>query len=435
MPPGGVGQGCTAQGKPPSASHRGCHDCAPPHSPPPFLATERKKKKKVKKDHSPPIPYTEEQEPHPVGSLPADVLTEILPRVPYRSLCRFKCVSKPWLALCSDPDIRKRCPQTLSGFFFHTYSGRSGFRNLSGRGTPMVDPFLPFLRESSYNRFNVEGCCGGLLLCECSRYRPEKYKHAYVVCNPMTGKWTVLPPILSQDEEGGDYVRVKPIMEMFLGFDTAIPSCFTVFAPLTYYRKYGEFKEMAIFSSKTGRWITVETDPTTLDANSGCVFLNGTMHLATNHGSIVTFDTKGENWGEINMPDHMSSSKSSKVFIGQSRGQLYAWQIYIYDGDDYGDAHLYVWVLKDYNNSGKWTLMYNVSVPELFGRERGEDDFSYTAFAIHPQSNCIFLTDEEQMTVSYDMDNQKVSVICTLKEFKDVLPYVPCFAEWPSDGH
>ena len=52
-----------------------------------------------------------------VPSLSEDLVLEILSRVPYRSLCRFKCVSRSWLALCSDPDLRKKSPQTLSGFF------------------------------------------------------------------------------------------------------------------------------------------------------------------------------------------------------------------------------------------------------------------------------------------------------------------------------
>jgi hypothetical protein len=116
------------------------------------------------------------------------------------------------------------------------------------------------------------------------------------------------------------------------------------------------------------------------------------------------------------------------------------WQIYNddddageddYDNDDYGDGdgHLYVWVLKDYD-SKKWRLKCNVRVSELFKRECGEDDFSYTAFAIHPESNCIFLTDKDETTLSYDMDNLKVKVVRNFQEFQDALPYTPCFAEW-----
>jgi hypothetical protein len=56
-------------------------------------------------------------------------------------------------------------------------------------------------------------------------------------------------------------------------------------------------------------------------------------------------------------------------------------------------------------------------------------------FAVHPDCNCIFLTGEEEMAVSYDLDNHKVTVSCTFQEFQDVLPYIPCFEEWYSDCH
>ncbi|XP_047042989.1 F-box protein At5g07610-like [Lolium rigidum] len=372
---------------------------------------------------------TQDQEPHPVGSLPTDVLFGILSRVPYKSLCRFKCVSKPWQALCSEPDIRKRCKrssQTLSGFFFYKDDrGDFNFRNLSGRGPPLVDPSLPFLR-GSYDRFEVEHCCGGLLLCKCWASRHEEDKYDYVVCNPMTWKWTVLPPLMVQHEEDGDLVRFEPV-NIFLGFEAARPSRFTVFAPLTRYEL--EFSEIAIYSSKTRRWIAAESDPTTLAANSECVFLNGNMHLPTDCASVLTIDTKGEEWGDIKMPDHMPFSGSNKVSIGQSQGLLHAWQIYKDEEFD-DDSHLYVWVLEDYD-SGKWReLGEGITVSELFRREPGEDDFSYTGLAIHPDSNCIFLTDEEEMTLSYDMESKKVNVISSCQGFQNALPYKPCFAKW-----
>jgi hypothetical protein len=62
----------------------------------------------------------------------AEILSRVLSQVPYSSLCRFKCVSKSWLALCSDPGLRRKSRQTLSGFQpepdhqiwpFHQYVG------------------------------------------------------------------------------------------------------------------------------------------------------------------------------------------------------------------------------------------------------------------------------------------------------------------------
>ncbi|CAO2144997.1 unnamed protein product [Urochloa humidicola] len=60
---------------------------------------------------------------HAGGDLPDDLVLEILGRVPYRSLCRFKAVSPPWLALCSAAALRLNKPpryRTLSGFLYHS---------------------------------------------------------------------------------------------------------------------------------------------------------------------------------------------------------------------------------------------------------------------------------------------------------------------------
>jgi hypothetical protein len=133
-----------------------------------------------------------------VVRLPDELVTEILTRVPYHSLCQFKCVSRSWRGLCSEPAVLHRCPQTLAGFFFRTISpGRSRyvrhFVNTSGRGPPMVDPSLSFL-PPSYSDTGFLDCCNGLLLCKRDDIHPQpQTAYSYFVCNPTTEKWMGLP--------------------------------------------------------------------------------------------------------------------------------------------------------------------------------------------------------------------------------------------------
>jgi hypothetical protein len=213
---------------------------------------------------------------------------------------------------------------------------------------------------------------------------------------------------------------------IFLGFDTAAASRFVVFAPLADYCY--EFQEVAIYSSETGRWTSVQSDwgfGTILVGNPECVFLNGVMHLTTRYSaSVVTVDNELKVWRKIRMPDITASSYGSAIAsIGHSQGCLHAWWI-----DNRHDYQLYVWVLEDYD-TGKWILRHTVNVLELFGRHCRKGTEFYKMFAIHPECDLIFLTDGAKMTVSYDMDNQKVNVISTSKEFFGGLPYTPCFVE------
>uniref|UniRef100_A0ACD5TXD1 Uncharacterized protein n=1 Tax=Avena sativa TaxID=4498 RepID=A0ACD5TXD1_AVESA len=285
-----------------------------------------------------------------------------------------------------------------------------GFCNLSGSNLPMVDPILPFLRKS-YEFFVSQHCCGGLLLCTCWKSLiSEADEYNLVVCNPATENWTELPhyPI------GSPYEAVH-----YLGFDPAMPSHFVVFTHLL------KLEEMAIYSSDTGRWTTVQTGWTSQHypiGPSNCVFLNGTLHLMTFDHSIATVDTKGKVWREIEVPGNMARRRAGPS-IGQSQGRLYAWYT-----DNPKVCRLSVWALEEYA-SAKWTFKHTVNILELFGRHTRSQGESYRMIAIHPDCNLIFLTNGKEKTISYDMDNQGVHVICTSKELRDAQPYVPCFAE------
>ncbi|KAM0861694.1 hypothetical protein ACQ4PT_045743 [Festuca glaucescens] len=412
MPPeeGGGEHGCAVQDHPPATDRR--DEGAPPHSTPLLSAVDpvASEEKEQQQEHQ-----------EPAARLPEGPLVEILARVPYRSLCRFKCVSKAWLAFCSSRDIRRRSPQTLSGFFYNDRSGLH-FRNLSGRGQPLVDPSLSFLRES-YTDIFVEQFGDGLLLCRCWN---TGTRSDYVVCNPATEEWTVLPPLLFPAQEFGHLLHFKPIT--YLGFDASVPSRFVVFAPLT--NGLNDSRKLAIYSSETGQWTYVPSKwvaGTLVDhSRKTRVFLNGTMHLITLHKTIVTIDAEGKVWREIEMPNELLSG-SDTASIGQSQGRLYAWQI-----DSPRNCQLYIWVLEDYG-TGKWTLKHTVDILELFGRHYRKDEYCYKMFAVHPDCNVIFLTDGHKMTVSYNLDNHKVDVICTESMYG--LPYTPCFSELPSAGH
>ncbi|KAM3208477.1 hypothetical protein ACQJBY_063259 [Aegilops geniculata] len=398
------------------------------------MASEMEKEKELKN--------VRQEEEVPAATFPEDALMEILSRVPCRPLCRFKCVSKEWLALCSYSHIRKRPPQAMSGFFYNDHGCR--FHNLSGKGPPMVDPDLSFLR-SSYKHFCVTQCSTSLLLCKCWKVpypkqlgwnslpkgKPEQFfewpeadEFDYVVCNPATQEWTSLPPI-----ELPDHLPLFRPGKYFLGFDAAIPSCFVVFVPLNSSQTYGLSADM-IYSSDTGGWtFTQHNDFSTYPISYlESTFLNNTMHFPTRYSVIVRVDMERKDWSEIKMPRGMTNEYGD-VSIGKSQGRLFAWHI-----KNEGDYQLSIWVLENYD-SGNWTLKCTVSCSKLFGRDCRENYESYSMFAIHPECNLIFLTDNKKKTLSYDMDNQEVHIICATGDFLEGLPYTPSFVEWASDGH
>jgi hypothetical protein len=310
-------------------------------------------------------------------------------------------------------------------------AGTICFSNLSG-GRPLVDASLPFLRKS-YQRFKLQQCSTSLLLCKCWELEDDD-EFDFVVCNPMTEQWAVLPPIKwpGEDDEGTECFE---LMYPFLVFDPAVPSRFVVFAPLM-----ESVDIVAVYSWENGQWTPSSgwEDIAYPAVNPECaVFLNGMMHflhLTVDEPSIAVLDIEGEVSREIAVPDDMLGAIPGYGSVGCSQGLLHAWCM------DPHDYELSVWVLKDYYaTEEEWTLKHTVDVPRLFGETESdeEDDYrrqedgahKYDVFAIHPEHNVIFLTDWKEVNLSYDMDSRQVHPMCTTGDFLGGLPFIPCFAD------
>jgi hypothetical protein len=191
----------------------------------------------------------------PADSLTDDLVVEILARLPVKSLCHFKCVSRDWRALISHPDHRRRLPQTLAGVFYSSSDytrfpqEARHFSDVWGTryGAQLVRPSLSFF--PGYERIShILDSCNGLLLC---RIRPLSGTESssssrvasfrYLVCNPATESWVVLP-----SSGCGNQFRTTR-----LGFDPAVSLDFHVFE----FMEDQVFVEgVQIYSSKTGAW-------------------------------------------------------------------------------------------------------------------------------------------------------------------------------------
>ncbi|XBJ27352.1 hypothetical protein VPH35_004625 [Triticum aestivum] len=340
------------------------------------------------------------KEEQPVESLPDDLLVEVLARVPYRSLCHFKCVSKPWLALCSDPGLRKRSPQALSGFFCYARRDRKHelpFLELPGRGQALVDPGLPSVRGTWDGGVQTVDCCGGLLLCQCWK-KPSRAGSAgveYVVCNPATEEWTLVPSTKQLHPNKKNIVR--------LAFDPLVPSRFAVFVLV---RGHG-ITRVEIFSSETGWWISKESEwrnRTSVDYHncSVSVFFGGALHLTTHDSFVITVDMDGNTWRKLRMPLSLA------------------------------DTSDYVWVLEDYA-SGQWTLKHTADMSGMIGH-----DEVCTFVAVDMERKSIFFQTNRwnEKPVSYHMENQRCRVIFSFERDFNLRcePYIPSYMEWLSDG-
>ncbi|KAF8698422.1 hypothetical protein HU200_035161 [Digitaria exilis] len=350
---------------------------------------------------------------NPAASLTDELIVEILSRLPVRSVCRFKCVSWSWRELISDPVHRKKLPQTLAGLFYTSYNGERfpnsahHFTNITGKGVPLIIPSFSFLPVPSDDVTLLDSCNGLLLFeCRCSGPCPDEHNwyppFLYVVCNPATEKWVMLPNGTASGEN-----RIAR-----LAFDPAVSSHFHV----VQYELDEWVTGVEIYSSKTAAWSFKESewdDDIILYDTGGSVFLNGFMHMATFNERLAVLDMEGKTWRTIPVPSDGEFGCSEPGCIHQSQGRLC-----FLNGDGTDPSKLSIWILEDHSTH-EWTLKHSVSLRFLFQqkkflsqRENFIFDLDYRVITFHPECNLIyFIYGRDNILVAYEMDRKEVRVI------------------------
>ncbi|XP_071703792.1 F-box/kelch-repeat protein At3g06240-like [Rutidosis leptorrhynchoides] len=126
-------------------------------------------------------------------SIPSDIITEILYRLPSKSVGRFRCVSKDWLSLLTSPQFIKIHETTLNQSHI-IYQVNSSI-------IPYLIPFHQFEEEEAlpvefhlklpYFTPVVYGSCNGLVLM--SYHHDDFVPDMLVISNPTTREYVELP--------------------------------------------------------------------------------------------------------------------------------------------------------------------------------------------------------------------------------------------------
>ncbi|XP_066356345.1 F-box protein At5g07610-like [Miscanthus floridulus] len=380
--------------------------------------------------------------------VPDELIVEILARLPAKSLCLCKCVSRAWRAFISDPANRRRFAQTLSGLFFsRPYGSRPtwDFVGLSMSSVlpppPGVDAALSFLPPTCGEMELLDSCNGLLLLrCEDSRERPSPPPF-YVVCNPATGEWVALPQPSRVPGFVGYSTTVGRTMDTgsaALGFDPSISPHFYVFQLVQVLTHLDFFvRAVEIYSSQTGRWVLSEIELQGEMADESdyihftgqMTYFKGFLHLCMRFNAVVSVHTEGKTW-KISQLRHRQHEGYCPVFsVCHSQGRL----LFV-DSNDRSSDVMSIYVLEDLD-SEEWTWVFKQSIekPDLFVPRMPQRIWDYDTAAFHPDSDLIFFYDwSQKRLVSYDMKHRDVHVICTLEvpyfEFRKFLPYVPLYS-------
>ncbi|XP_028092868.1 F-box protein At5g07610-like [Camellia sinensis] len=251
-----------------------------------------------------------------------DLLTEILLHVPTKSLLRFKCVSKHWLSLISDPQFscnhaRRMKISLISGLYFHYKPWN--FKELisvsfhSHSSLPTL-AFLNGVGERSTPR--IVDSCNGLLLCS------KVYGRHFIVCNPTTQKYTTLAEPNSKSSRlslhgFGAYLAFDPLKSPH--YKVVLVNCSPLFAGIR-----GSSYWIDIYSSESASWkhIPVSTSPG--DSLTRRVFWNGAIHWMSDQNIHFRFDVDAETLTGAPMPPYPKILSGGKyMYFGEYHGHLF----------------------------------------------------------------------------------------------------------------
>jgi F-box interacting protein len=361
---------------------------------------------------------------NPAAELTDDLIVEILSRLPAKSVRRCRRVCRRWRRLISDPHHRKKLPQTLAGFF-HLSVNESRFPvearhfvNVSGIGgrLPHVCPSFSFLPR--FERISMVDSCGGLLLCQCFE---SSDAFRYVVFNPCTEEWIVLPESGFHPKDRGFCAR--------LGFDPDVSSQFHVFE----FVPCDDVTGVKIYSSETREWNYRESEwctDTGISDICRSAFCNGMLHLVSYQRSIVSVDVEGRTWRTTKVPKMEGVEEVRDWLPGsicQSEGKLYYLSQY-----NTVPISLSIWLLEDYSKD-EWTLKHSVTNELLYEKINSKyksSEFCYVVI-VHLDCNLIYYITRDYTLMAYDMDHKESRVIQALGSdcILECLPYVPLYAE------
>ncbi|CAA7061281.1 unnamed protein product [Microthlaspi erraticum] len=237
-----------------------------------------------------------------MNSIPNDLLLEILSRLPWKSISRFRCVSKLWGSMLRGPYFTelflKRSwsrPRLFFAAFEYNQNCETIFyssplpQNIYEKPSSLVLATDFHIKFSAYTRLLFRGYASSLFLVCHRRTILRDYEDAvHVICNPRTGQYATLPTL-----------RRYIISISFLGFDP-IDKKFKVLSMFFAYGEERDDHKILTFGTGDMKWRKIQCPRHSPYSKEICI--NGVLfYLARHNGSrvIVCFDVRSEKFNFI----------------------------------------------------------------------------------------------------------------------------------------
>ncbi|XP_004247554.1 F-box/kelch-repeat protein At3g23880-like [Solanum lycopersicum] len=289
--------------------------------------------------------------------LPAELVTEILSRLPVKFLLKFKCASKSWLALISSPEFAKTHLRLNANN--NEYTRRHN-------KVMMFERIVPSFRDCSVSSLYNNSCIEA----------KDLYYHRQVPdCAYTVGSVNGLICLVSPEKE---LILWNPSIRKYKKLPT--PKIKTTLGYCLYSFGYDEFRddykvvvlwndnlspqiEVQKYSLKRDSWRWVDDCPSMVPLTQSGNFVNGKIYWITsihpNTRSIISIDLADGKWGEMELPCYWKGGRGLLLSFGVLAvlgSDLLIWCGFV--ETDMVD----VWLRKEYGVKESWIKMFTLNI-------------------------------------------------------------------------
>ncbi|KAI3894424.1 hypothetical protein MKX03_016930 [Papaver bracteatum] len=302
--------------------------------------------------------------------LPKGILSDILVRLPIKSVSRFRCVDKAWCKLLRSPDFLKmihKRPMELNvefGILLHhyneicilSYDSSSSICTVKDKGQFDQDGIMFF------------GCCNGLVLL---RRVDKDLLHVITLWNPATDEYRDLPHPTYEFE-----VKIEDI-EYGIGYDYRLED-YKVVSIASFESLDEEHSEVKVYTLKSNSWRRVDNsnllycvnqlinrsamDMSRLPADGAIYWIAETetkTSPSVDYEVIIYFDIETERFDEMPFPDLFDKSYNTDLCVLGGSLCLLGFNT------DVGTAAVWEWKLNGVKKS--WTKLFSIDLQKHFG--------------------------------------------------------------------
>ncbi|CAN4127141.1 unnamed protein product [Withania somnifera] len=321
---------------------------------------------------------------------PADIITEILSRLPVKPLVRFKCVSKSWFSLISSTEFINTHLNLSSNkvdsqhvIIMDELVDESGDFELGYKECPVTSLFVDSVTEAldldvdPSSQLYPTGSCNGLI------FLSRDSSEFSLIWNPTIRKHKTL-------------TMIKPKWKQYqyrcvfgFGYDELHNDYKVVVITYHYIICCSDDIDVKLYSLKSDSWTSVDyCDDTYFIRNCAydCCetlfdrgsFVHGKLHWTTStlgldskvfqNKNIIAFDLANEKWEKVEKPSYGIGETELRVSKLGNDLSVFC---------DYETTHIGAWVMKEYGVKESWMKMFTVRDGHKTGKNNQSENHTW----------------------------------------------------------